>query len=273
MKISATSALVLNWTDPALWKSPEAIAYNQNLDVSEGEKLFQLFSAEESFMHLQSVSGRKYFMKNTVCNFLDALHKQDLSGQVLILAAGLAPLSIEIASLFPSCQVFDVDKYLMHDKHTLVNGEPQNIEFIACDITDLSSLQEQLTKHDFNKDKPSIAVMEGIIYYLPLDGLKSIMKFLRQNHMAFACDICLKPELVHVQTRKYVSDVFRKIKDEVGLDFINFYSAEEITSLLEDAGYTKIRVTNMQHIQKERTGDQYPFTETDSCWVMTVYAE
>lgn len=39
MKISATSALVSNWTDHKLWQSPETLAYCMQLDLSEGEPL------------------------------------------------------------------------------------------------------------------------------------------------------------------------------------------------------------------------------------------
>ena len=92
MKISATSTLVLNWTDSNLWQSRETVNYNQKLDLSEGEPLFKLFSEEETFMHTQAISGRKYFMKKRVLGFLEELRNKGESGQVIILAAGLAPL-------------------------------------------------------------------------------------------------------------------------------------------------------------------------------------
>jgi O-methyltransferase involved in polyketide biosynthesis len=273
MKISATSTLVLNWTDSKLWQSPETTAYNQQLDLSEGEPLFKLFSEEETFMHMQAVSGRKYFMNQSICGFLKELTKEGEFGQVVILAAGLAPLSVEIASLFPTCRVFDVDKYLMDDKKELVNGRPSNIEFIDCDITDLNSLKDNLMNHNFKLDQPSIAVMEGIIYYLPTNSFKNILLFLKKNNIAFVGDFCLKPQLVNEKTRFYLTDVFQKIKDEVQLDFINFYSVEEITGLLKEAGYKKVSVTNMQEIQAKRVGDNHPFLEKNSCWVMNIYAE
>jgi hypothetical protein len=86
-------------------------------------------------------------------------------------------------------------------------------------------------------------------------------------------DFCLKPQLVNEKTRFYLTDVFQKIKDEVQLDFINFYSVEEITGLLKEAGYKKVSVTNMQEIQAKRVGDNHPFLEKNSCWVMNIYAE
>ncbi|MGR6087463.1 MAG: class I SAM-dependent methyltransferase [Arcticibacter sp.] len=273
MKISATSTLVLNWTDSKLWQSRETLGCNQQLDLSEGEPLFKLFSEEETFMHTQAVSGRKYFMKKNVLGFLEELDNQGESGQVIILAAGLAPLSIEIASLFPNCMVFDVDKFLMNEKKKIVNEKPSNIEFIECDITDLNLFRDKLLNHNFKFDKPSIAVMEGIIYYLPTDSLKNIFNFLHKNNIAFVGDFCLRPKLVNEKTRFYLTDVFRKIKEEVLLDFINFYSAEEITNFLQEAGYKKIIASNMQQIQEERVGEKNPFLEKNSSWVMNVSAE
>lgn len=273
MKISATSALVLNWTDHTLWETPEALSYTNQLDLSEGARLFGLFSEEENFMHLQSVSGRKFFMKKRVLGFLEVQNEIHKKGQVIVLAAGLAPLSVEIGSLFSSCRIFDVDKYLMDDKKILVNSRPPNIEFIDCDILNLNMLKEKLVSHKFDKEIPTIAVLEGIVYYLPVEDLMKIMRFLKQYDIAFVCDICLKPELVNEKTRLFLTEVFRKIKEEINLEFINFYSTEEITGMLKAAGYQKVSITNMQQIQEERTGEAFPFTEENSCWVMNIYAE
>jgi hypothetical protein len=78
---------------------------------------------------------------------------------------------------------------------------------------------------------------------------------------------------VNEKTQFYLTDVFRKIKEGVQLDFINFYSIEEITELLKDAGYENVNVSNMQQVQEERVGDKQPFLEDNSCWVMNIYAD
>lgn len=273
LKLSATSALVLNWTDYKIWQSPITLDYNAQLDLSEGEHLFKLFSDVQNFMHLQMVTGRKYFIKNKTLDFLQELSKQDKTGQVIILAAGLAPLSVEISALFPTCQVFDIDKYLMDEKKSLVNGNPVNIEFINCDITDVNDLKNKLLNHHFKVDKPTMAIMEGIICYLPKLILKNVFHFLRQNNVVFQGDFCLKPELVNKESRFYEEDVFKKIKETLKLDDIYFYSVEEMTELLNEAGYQKIQVSNMQQNQEKRTGNKYPFLENDSCWDIVICAE
>lgn len=273
MKISATSALVLNWTDFKLWESEKAFAYQTQLDLSEGEGLYKMFSEDESYYHKQAVSGRKFFMKEQVFNFLKNLDEHEETGQVIILAAGLAPLSIEIAAKFPSCKIFDIDKYLMIEKMEIVNKNPPNIEFIVADISDLNSIKDNLISHNYDFDKPTIAVMEGIIYYLTLDDFKNILNFLKYHNIVFCGDFCLKPELINDKTRIYLTEVFRKIQDVVKLDFISYYSKDEINQILKGAGFNNINFSNMQQIQEKRTGEIFPFVEENSCWVMNVYAD
>ena len=53
----------------------------------------------------------------------------------------------------------------------------------------------------------------------------------------------------------------------------NFYSVEEITDFLKEAGYENVSVLNMQQIQEERVGDKNPFLDNNSCWVMNREAE
>ena len=102
--------------------------------------MLERFSEEENFMHTQTVSCRKFFVKKTVCDFLERLQHEGRSGQVVILAAGLAPMSVEIASLFPESTVFDVDLHNMREKQVLLGGRVPNIAFCECDITDVEKL-------------------------------------------------------------------------------------------------------------------------------------
>lgn len=231
----------------------------------------QWFSDEENYMHTQAVTGRKYFMKQKIEAFLNKQQNKG-GGQVVILAAGIAPLSIEIASLFPTSIVFDVDKFLMKEKDELVNGQFKNIRFIECDITNVEELNRQLINSGFDPEKPAIFIMEGIIYYIRTSELENLLRYFNSNHFELACDFCLKPELVNEKTRIIVTDVFRKIKKQVHLDFVSQYSVEEITHLMKQSGFNKIEFTNMQQIQQERKGEKTPFEFENSSWLHTIHA-
>jgi O-methyltransferase involved in polyketide biosynthesis len=166
MIISDTSALVLNWTSQDVWQTKQAKGYFNGLDLSAADTLLELFDEAEQHVHTQAVSNRKFFMRKCAVEFLQHCRENKAKGQVIILAAGLAPLSVEIASLFPECSVFDVDKYLMPEKERYLNGKCPNIRFISCDITKTELLSEGLRKSGWDDHQPRLLIMEGITYYL-----------------------------------------------------------------------------------------------------------
>jgi O-methyltransferase involved in polyketide biosynthesis len=266
MLISATSALVLNWTSKDIWKSKNAREYFESLDLNEGESLLIKFSDQEKYMHTQSVTNRKYFVRKHIVEFL----KENKKGQVIILAAGIAPLSVEIASLFPESIVFDIDKYSMPDKEKHLNNTCPNIKFIEADITDIEFLKRAMIKNGWNPDKPSILVMEGITYYLLENDLKNILSFFAGNQARLVADFGLKPECVNEKNRIFGVAVFSKIKESVGLDFVNFYEPAYFIKLVKECGFENPKRFIMNDIQLERTGQKDPFNFEESGWISLV---
>lgn len=270
MKISATSALVLNWTEKNNWRSKEAKEYNESLDLDEGASILRLFSDKENYMHTQSVSNRKFFMRKCAVEFLE----KNKSGQVVILAAGIAPLSIELAALFPEAKIFDVDKYLMIDKREdvekLFKGSLQNIKFLECDITEISSMEKLLSNNGWNKAEPTLLIMEGITYYLRTEDLEKILKYFAAFNSALACDFLLNYELIHETNRIYGIEVFRKIRETVGLEFVNSYSPDEFMKLVISSDFKNPERQTMQDMQTERTGKPEPYQMPESGWITLV---
>ena len=269
MIISDTSALVLNFTSPDIWKSKNARVYFDKLDLSSADDLLKMFDEEELYMQTQLVSNRKYFVRKKIIEFLEKNNSQNHSAQVIILAAGIAPLSVEIASLFPTCKVFDIDKYQMQDKNKFLDNLCPNIQFIEVDITDLQGLTTKLTALGWNEHEPSLLVMEGIIYYISENDLKSIFnKF--APVAGLIGDFCLKPEWVNEKTRKFGVDVFRKIKETTGVEYTNFYDPLHFTGLLKKCGFSNPEIITMNLIQFERTGKLAPFNNDDSGWIILI---
>ena len=244
----------------------------RDLNLGEGQSLLERFSAEENLMHTQTVSCRKFFVRKTVCDFLERLQREGRSGQVVILAAGLAPMSVEIASLFPSSAVFDVDLHNMREKQELLGGRVPNIAFCECDITDIEKLDAALVGAGFRKGEPTIAVLEGILYYITPDALRNVLSYLAENQATAVGEFGLKPELVNEVTRVHLVNVFAKIQGQVNLDFVTFYSDESIKGLIRDSGFGSVTLQNFQPLQKERTGNEFPFTSPDSSWIKGLFA-
>lgn len=266
MKISATSALVLNWTRPEIWQSKEAQEYSKNLDLSEGDELYGWYSEKENYMHTQSVSNRKFFIRKACVDFLNMFP----DGQVIIMAAGIAPMSIELASLFPQSKIFDVDKYLMKEKAEITNGKFPIIKFIECDITDISCLEISLKENGFDKSKPHLLVMEGITYYLQEKDLRNIITYFISGGAFYAGDFGLIAESICDENRIYGTEVFRKIKEYAKLDFVQFYKPEDFMKLMQDCGCSNARRVLMNEIQIERTGSPEPYLGEEPGWISLV---
>jgi Leucine carboxyl methyltransferase len=270
MIISDTSALVLNWTLKDIWESKNARDYFTGLDLSAADNLLRMFDSHEDYMHTQTVSNRKYFMRNCAVEFLQQCSSDDVRGQVIILAAGIAPLSVEIASLYPNSLVFDVDKYLMDDKENYLGNRCPNIKFIACDITNIELLAALLVEKGWNIHEPGLLIMEGINYYLAETDLKNVLTFFAGYHLKFACDYGLKPACVNIKNRIYGIEVFRKIQELVGLDFLSFYEPGYFMSLVKQCGFINPVKFTMRDIQLQRTGQCSPFDFEEPGWIAVV---
>src|SRR5439155_20107651 len=168
-------------------------------------------------------SNRKFFVRKCALEFLEQCKTENVIGQVIILAAGIDPLSVEIASLYPQSVVFDVDKYSMNEKEKYLNDVCPNIRFVECDITNIELLKEKLIANKWNNKQPGILILEGITYYLTEDNLRAILKFFSGNISKLACDFGISPECVDEQNRMFGMEIVSKITETVGLVFMNCY--------------------------------------------------
>ena len=266
MKISATSALVLNWTAADVWLSPQAAAYTKALDLSEGSGLLSVFDDEERYMHLNAVSNRKHFVRAEAIKFIEE-HSDTDEPQVLVLAAGIAPLSIDIAALYPRAKVFDVDKYLMEDKERFLNNALRNISFITADITDTISLSKELQAAGWKPKSPTIAILEGITYYLPENDLKHLLQFLAEHSCTVAGDFGVLPQLVDEHNRHIGLQLFQKIKATIGLENTYNYDPKYFIDLLTEAGFTDEKRVLLSTIQQNFRGQIKPFEGEEPCWI------
>ena len=274
MLISDTSALVLNWTLKDIWKSENARAYFTGLNLSAADPLFKKFGDEENFIQTHLMSNRKFFVRKCAVEFAQKCEAENETPQIIILAAGIDPLSVEIASLYPNSVVFDVDKYQMTEKQNHLGEECPNIKFIECDITDTQLLKQKLISKGWNYSVPCMLIMEGIMYYLVEDNIKKVLSSFSPHVSTFVCDIGLTPELVSEKYREHGMETRKKIMETVGLDFINCYEPDHFIQLLKKSGFSSVEIVTLGEIQKQRTGQRIPFDgDGSSAWVVMITAE
>ncbi len=270
MIISDTSALVLNWTSKNIWESKHAQDYFGSLNLSAADTLFKKFDKEENYLQTQVLNNRKFFVRKCAVEFLEKCKKENVTGQVIILAAGIDPLSVEVASLYPNCIVFDIDMYAMNEKEKYLNNVCPNIQFIECDITNIKLLKETLTQKGWNTDMPAILIMEGITYYLHENDLRNVLTFFASAVSGLVCDFGLKAEFVNEQNRAFGIEIRRKITEAVGLEFMHCYDPDYYMSLLKQCGFKNLQRVTMKNIQTERTGESDPFVGDEPAWVALV---
>lgn len=259
----------MTWSVASLWDTSQAKAYVKNLDLSNGDDLIRQFDETANDWYTQVISGRKFGIKKHAIAFLN----QFPEGQIVILGAGIAPLSVELGSLYPSCKIFDVDQYGMSEKKALVNNKPSNIEFIECDITSITWLILKLNNAGFDSELPMMMIMEGIVYYLSPDALMSMLKHFRHYNAAIVCDFSVYAEKVHEKTRMYATEVRRKITEYANLPFFTCYNEDQMIQVMKMAGYQNIQITNTRQLQQERTGNPDPFTSNDMSWNRVLIAQ
>jgi O-methyltransferase involved in polyketide biosynthesis len=273
MIISDTSALVLNWTLKDIWKSEGARAYFTGLDLRAADPLFKKFGDEENFIQTHLLSNRKFFVRKCAVEFAEECKAKHITAQVIILAAGIDPLSVEIASLYPNSIIFDVDKYQMKEKRNCLH-EYDNIRFIECDITDIEFLKLRLVLKGWNRNRPTMLIMEGIMYYLTEDDIKKVLTSLSQYVSLFVCDIGLQPEFVNKKYRAHGVETRKKIMETVGLDFMNCFEPHQFIQIVKQSGFDSVQMVMVGDIQEERTGKRIPFdSEEPSAWVTMIKAD
>lgn len=267
MKISASSALVMNWTDTRLYTGPRVRHYISSLDLSEGDGMLKHFRPDQHYMHTQTVSGRKWFMMRETSGFIDAQSEKGLISQVIIPGAGIAPFSAALAESYPTSRIFDIDLYGMEAKAQLLQPEFSNISFITADLEDTAHWIHLLMEAGYDVSAPGIMVLEGITYYLSKTTLLKILQWAFENRIVVIGEFGLPPASVIEEHREYPTRVFNIIAGLSNHPGVSFYTREEFTDLARQAGFNNIRLTPMREMQVLRTGETKPFEKENSCWI------
>lgn len=267
MKISASSALVLNWTDTRLYEGPRVRRYIEALDLSEGDEMLSHFRDDQNYMHTQTVSGRKWFMMQETRKFIDDKDANGLLSQVIIPGAGIAPFSAALAELYPQTRIFDIDVYNMEAKALLLKDEFKNIEFITADLEDVDNWISLLIKSGYDSSVPGIMVLEGITYYLAKPTLSAILRWAFENKITVVGEFGFPPDMVIPEHREYPKKVFDTIARLSNHPGISFYTREEFVQMAREAGYREVELIHMREMQLLRTGEVKPFEKDNSCWI------
>lgn len=264
LKLSGTSAAVMLWVQPNFYQSPPSQKYRASLDLSAGQELYQRI--KEIWPRFgEVIPNRKYGIAQLLKRVLGS-KKVD---QMISLAAGLDPLSLESCSLYPHVKAFDVDRELMPEKEAWVQKiEPKvskRIQYIETDLTS-TDLLKNLKQKGWNPKRPTAIVLEGISYYLTQEELFSIFRRFAtpDQHNFIMGDLSKILEKVSEPFHTASKKVVALLGELYGVKYFTRYDPERWPQLVKEVGGCEGEYYTMREAEKARTGKNELFTSAAS---------
>lgn len=266
MNLSATSALVLLWTKREIHKSDIANKYLDLLDLESGKE--HLDKCNEYWPHYSKVVKNR---KSCILDLVKNTISQDKVEQVIILGAGFDTLSLEICSFSTKTRIFEIDIENMELKHNLINSVFTNnsITCITGDLSDHSSLISNLVEHGWNKNMPSLIIIEGLSYYLSKDELYNILDVFKTNnqHNHVILEYLLPHDKISKKWQAIAEYPFNLISKRHNLDFITRYALSDIAEYLKTLDREILGHYTMTKIQKKNTTQNNIFDSENDGWI------
>jgi len=101
--------------------------------------------------------------------------------QVVIIGAGFDPLSFELHQEFPSMHFWEIDHPATqrHKARTFSKIGAERLHFVAMDLSATTFDSEALIKNSFDPTQRAVWIAEGLLMYLTLDVVSSLMRTLK----------------------------------------------------------------------------------------------
>ena len=273
-KLAPTSAMVLFFAEKQPHPNLKVREYLSQLDLSSGEEIAPLFKKIWEPMP-EIIKDRKFIITQWVCDFLDKNPK----GQLVILGAGVDSLSLEMTTTYNEVEAFDIDIESMESKKELLQ-KTNNLERIHCltaDIADASQIREQLAQTNWDPQKPTVIVVEGLSYYMEhaplwkaIEIFKSPKETKQQNCLIF--EYFVPFERVKPERRQYPAETFKILEKLFSLPKMKHYTEELIEEKLTALNGKTEKVFALCDIQKLRLNQNDLFPERDDGWLEVALA-
>lgn len=185
LKVPATSRLILEQAI-RLYTSPLEQAYINAIDFSETSHL-----SRDLTRAYPPAADTVYYRKQAVREAIQFGMEQYPVQQVLVLGAGLDPLSLHLLAQYPGriSRILEVDNGYIEEKKKIyeeILHITAPVHFLRCDLTDTALLETMLKQAGYVPEVPAIIVFEGILHYISNEACVQIMQLLmtpQQHHL------------------------------------------------------------------------------------------
>lgn len=251
LKVRATSRLVLEAALP-LYNTVLQQQYIDAIDFSETGRLF--YEMKRNFPQMiETILLRKYGIRHFIKEGL-AAHPVH---QVIILGAGLDPLSLYLLENYPQLSnITEVDNGYIAEKKEIYDRilpEQTLIHFAPCDITDTSLLWSLLTHSGYDPEQPAIIVFEGVIHYISASSFLEVMQLFKtsRHHNQVMLDYTLATEEVPKSFQPVHEGVLNNLAANLPAP-LNVYSRQQINILLQELHAVSIEREPVHLTEKKR---------------------
>lgn len=259
LKVPSTSRLVLE-AAVQLYTTPLQQQYIEAIDFSETSGFYDDLKRQYPFV-TDTVCLRKQSIRRMLQERIPAFPGQ----QVIILGAGLDPLSLYLLENYPQqiSRMIEVDNGYIEEKQRLYEEiMPDNplIRFVKCDITDTALLWSKLLENGYREEVPAIIIFEGILHYISNDAFVRVMQLFKtpQQHNLVLLDYSLSEEEVPAKSLSYHKAVKDVLETYIGRP-INVNNRADIAGLLYRLDGILETVEPLCETEKKLTGSNHMF--------------
>ena len=256
MRLSHTSAFVLLLLGQEIYKTPLARDFLSRLDLSAGQALFDQVMAYWPHYD-QIIKNRKYAVLKLVETLL---LEGRLPHQIIIAAAGMDAMGLEIISRHPGTRIYELDQAFMTEKEKLVPHE--RMHYITSDLTRHQTCLAALAEMGWQASQPSLVIYEGISYYISKQELQSLNKALAPDYVIIDY---LKPlsrlNDIAVRRGNFIFDAI--LGDGQSLE-ISRYDMRKLEKTLSLPRHTRM---GMVRLEKERNSRNRLFPTEAHGWI------
>ncbi|MFY0254100.1 class I SAM-dependent methyltransferase [Chitinophaga sp. 30R24] len=254
LKVPSTSRLVLE-AAMSLYTSPLQQRYIAAIDFSETSGLFYDLKRQYS-----SIVDIICLRKESIRQMLQEKFSQSPQQQVVILGAGLDPLSLYLLENYANdiSHIIEIDNGYIEEKqkiYTDILPETVPIHFSRCDITDTDLLWHKLRENGYKEALPTTIIFEGVFHYIRNEAFIQLMKLFRTtNHRnTVMMDYFLSDQEVPDGYLPAQQRVLELIETALGLS-LNIHSRAVISSLLEYLDADQVKTVALHEVEKKLTG-------------------
>ncbi|MEJ2261114.1 MAG: class I SAM-dependent methyltransferase, partial [Nitrosopumilaceae archaeon] len=213
--ISSTSALVLLWSMGKKDDTSLSSKYLEFLNLESARELYLKCNQVWPF-YSEVIKNRK----KCVWDLTQLGLNDENVLQVIILGAGMDPLSLDIISKNQSVKIFEID-FSMDEKKAVIEKMDStlldSLAMISVDLKKPDELLKSLVKSGWNPKYSTLVVLEGISYYLSEKIMNSILRLFKtenkKNRVIF--EYLVSQDLVSKKGAANAKKIFDLISEDI----------------------------------------------------------